>query len=195
MALRAAVFLDKDGTVLVDDPYNVDPRRMAYAPMAFAALSRLGAAGACLVVISNQSGVARGLFTAQALHDVQVRLAAMFAAAGARLDGFYWCPHHPDGVVRDYAVDCDCRKPKPGLLLRAAHELELDLGASWFVGDILDDVEAGNLAGCRSILLDVGHETQWRGGPHRTPFCRAADLDAAARIIAGHPAPVAAHGA
>ena len=195
MALRAAVFLDKDGTVLVDDPYNVDPGRMAYAPMAFAALSRLGATGVCLVVISNQSGVARGLFAADALHGVQVKLAAMFRAAGARLDGFYWCPHHPDGVVEDYAVDCDCRKPKPGLLLRAAQELDLDLKDSWFVGDILDDVEAGNRAGCRSILLDVGNETEWRTGPGREPFCRAPDLDAAARIIIGHQAAHSAQGA
>lgn len=184
MALRAAVFLDKDGTVLADEPYNVDPDRMAYAPMALAGLSRLAKTDLALVVISNQSGVARGLFAADALHAVGVKLAAMFHAAGAHLDGFYWCPHHPDGVVDAYAVDCDCRKPQPGLLLRAARELELDLAASWFIGDILDDVEAGNRAGCRSILLDVGNETEWRTGPDREPFCRAADLDAAAQIVA-----------
>ncbi|MDQ6211983.1 D-glycero-alpha-D-manno-heptose-1,7-bisphosphate 7-phosphatase [Achromobacter insolitus] len=183
MALRPAVFLDKDGTVLEDAPYNVDPGRMALAPHAFAGLSRLGTAGLALVVISNQSGVAKGLFTASALTAVQTKLASMFSVAGAHLDGFYWCPHHPEGVVAGYAVDCDCRKPRPGLLFRAARELDIDLEASWFIGDILDDVEAGNRAGCRSILLDVGHETEWREGPARTPHARAPDLDAAARIV------------
>jgi len=184
MALRAAVFLDKDGTVLADEPYNVAPERMAYAPMALAGLSRLAQTDLSLVVISNQPGVARGLFAADALNAVGVKLAAMFHAAGAHLDGFYWCPHHPEGVVQPYAMACDCRKPKPGLLLRAAQELGLDLAESWFIGDILDDVEAGNRAGCRSILLDVGNETEWRTGPDREPYCRAPDLDAAARIVA-----------
>ncbi len=184
MALRAAVFLDKDGTVLANVPYNVAPERMAYAPMALAGLSRLAQTDLSLVVISNQPGVARGLFAADALNAVGVKLAAMFHAAGAHLDGFYWCPHHPEGVVQPYAMACDCRKPKPGLLLRAAQELGLDLAESWFIGDILDDVEAGNRAGCRSILLDVGNETEWRTGPDREPYCRAPDLDAAARIVA-----------
>lgn len=184
MALRAAVFLDKDGTVLADVPYNVAPERMAYAPMALVGLSRLAQTDLSLVVISNQPGVARGLFAADALNAVGVKLAAMFQAAGAHLDGFYWCPHHPEGVVQPYAMACDCRKPKPGLLLRAAQELGLDLAESWFIGDILDDVEAGNRAGCRSILLDVGNETEWRTGPDREPYCRAPDLDAAARIVA-----------
>ncbi|CAB3699942.1 HAD family hydrolase [Achromobacter sp. SIMBA_011] len=190
MAMRPAVFLDKDGTVLADVPYNVDPAKMVYAPMAFAALNRLGAAGVTLVVVSNQSGVARGLFPLAALDAVQVKLAAMFMAAGAWLEGFYWCPHHPAGRVAGFAVDCDCRKPRPGLLLRAAGELGLDLARSWFIGDILDDVEAANRAGCRSLLLDVGHETEWREGPHRVPDARAADLDAAARLVlADWPAP------
>lgn len=187
MALRPAVFLDKDGTVLADEPYNVDPARMAYAPMALAGLSRLAASDLPLVVISNQSGVARGMFPASALDAVHVKLASMFMAAGAHLEGFYWCPHHPDGVVQGYDIDCDCRKPKPGLLLRAADELGLDLRASWFIGDILDDIEAGNLAGCRTILLDVGNETEWRDGPHRLPHCRAPDLDAAAQIVLSNP--------
>ncbi|AKP90560.1 D-glycero-alpha-D-manno-heptose-1,7-bisphosphate 7-phosphatase [Achromobacter ruhlandii] len=189
MALRPAVFLDKDGTVLADVPYNVDPARMVYAPMAFAALNRLGAAGVALVVVSNQSGVARGLFPVAALEAVRVKLAAMFMAAGAWLEGFYWCPHHPSGRVAGYAIECDCRKPRPGLLLRAAGELGLDLSRSWFIGDILDDVEAANRAGCRSLLLDVGHETEWRTGPDRTPDARAPDLDAAARrVLADWPA-------
>src|SRR5690606_1173656 len=109
----------KDGTVLVDEPYNVEPDRMAYAPHAVEALSCLGAAGLPLVVISNQAGVAKGYFSPDALRAVHDRLATMFRAAGARLDGFYWCPHHPAGVRPGYAIDCDCRKPRPGLLRQA----------------------------------------------------------------------------
>lgn len=183
MALRPAVFLDKDGTLLVDEPYNVDPTRMAYAPGAQAALACLAAARVPLVVISNQAGVARGYFAPGALTPVRDRLVEMFASAGAQLDGFYWCPHDPAGVVRDYAVTCDCRKPKPGLLLRAARELQNDLRASWFIGDILDDVQAGHQAGCRSVLLDAGNETEWRMGPGREPDRCAPDLHAAALSV------------
>lgn len=183
MALRPAVFLDKDGTLLVDEPYNVDPDLMSYAPGAAQALSCLAAADLPLVVISNQAGVARGYFSPDALIPVEHRLAEMFRAAGARLDGFYWCPHDPAGILPEYAVECECRKPQPGLLLRAALELDLDLQASWFIGDILDDVQAGHLAGCRSVLLDVGHETEWRMTPEREPDRCAADLYEAARLV------------
>ncbi|HYG43779.1 MAG TPA: HAD family hydrolase, partial [Bordetella sp.] len=156
MALTPAVFLDKDGTVLADDPYNVDPARMAYAPRAAEALRVLGTLGVPLIVISNQPGVALGYFEPQALADVQARLDTLFRAADARLAGFYWCPHHPQGVVPAYTKVCACRKPQPGLLLRAARDHQVDLAQSWFIGDILDDVEAGNRAGCRTLLLDVG---------------------------------------
>jgi histidinol phosphatase-like enzyme len=107
----------------------------------------------------------------------------MFADCGADLCGVYWCPHHPQGCVAGYANLCDCRKPAPGMLLRAAREHRLDLSRSWFVGDILDDVEAGNRAGCRTVLLDNGHETQWLEGAQRVPTARAADLREAARIV------------
>ncbi|CAP42727.1 D-glycero-alpha-D-manno-heptose-1,7-bisphosphate 7-phosphatase [Bordetella petrii] len=184
MALIPAVFLDKDGTVLADEPYNVEPARMAYAAGARAGLRVLAASGAPLIVISNQPGVARGRFAPQALARVHTRLAAMFAAAGARLAGFYWCPHDPRGTVAAYSRVCACRKPQPGLLLQAAREHRVDLGRSWFIGDILDDVEAGNRAGCRTVLLDVGNETEWRSGPCRTPTVTMPDLEQAARHVA-----------
>ncbi|WP_459618568.1 D-glycero-alpha-D-manno-heptose-1,7-bisphosphate 7-phosphatase [Bordetella sp. 2513F-2] len=177
MALRPAVFLDKDGTLLVDEPYNVDPARMHFAPGAYAGLCRLGAAGVPLIVVSNQPGVALGRFRETALQAVKLRLAAMFRAAGARLADFYYCPHAPGGD------GCACRKPAPGLLQRAAADHGVDLARSWMVGDILDDVEAGNRAGCRSVLLDVGNETVWRPGPMRHPTLRVPDLAAAARLI------------
>ena len=182
---RRAVFLDKDGTLIDDVPYNVDPQRMRLACGAAAGLPALHRAGYRLIVVSNQSGVARGLFAEAALADVRRRLEEMMDAIGAPLGGFYYCPHHPRGRVPAYAVACDCRKPAPGLLLRAAEELGIELAASWLVGDILDDVEAGRRAGCRTVLIDNGNETEWRDGHHRMPHLAAPDLAAAAeRILA-----------
>lgn len=178
MALTPAVFLDKDGTILVDEPYNVDPARMVFAPGAFAGLCRLAALGLPLIVVSNQPGVELGYFREARLQDVRQRLAGMFRAAGARLAGFYYCPHAPSGTR------CRCRKPAPGLLRRAAREHDIDLARSWMIGDILHDVEAGNRAGCRTVLLDVGNETEWAAGAHRVPAARAPDLAVAAHLVA-----------
>jgi histidinol-phosphate phosphatase family protein len=179
-----AVFLDKDGTLLEDVPYNVRPELMRLAPNSAEGLRRLHAANYRLVVISNQSGVARGFFEEAALGPVERRLREMLAEVGVPLAGFYYCPHHPEGSVAAYAVACACRKPAPGLIQRAACDLGLDLPASWFVGDILDDVEAGRRAGCRTVLLDNGHETEWVRSPLRIPEGVAPDLNAAARLIA-----------
>jgi D,D-heptose 1,7-bisphosphate phosphatase len=184
MMPRPAVFLDKDGTLLDDVPYNVEPSLMRFAPGAREALRVLGAYPFALFVISNQSGVALGRFEHSALNAVEAQLHRMLAGCGAILSGVYWCPHHPHGSVARYAALCDCRKPAPGLLLRAAREHRLDLGRSWFIGDILDDVEAGNRAGCRTVLLDNGHETEWLGGAQRVPTARAADLHEAAQVVA-----------
>jgi D-glycero-D-manno-heptose 1,7-bisphosphate phosphatase len=184
-ATERAVFLDKDGTVLDDVPYNIDPRKMRFAPGAQAALEQLAASRYKLIVVSNQGGVAQGRFPIEALDAVDERLRAMFASCGATLDAFYWCPHDPRGQVAPYASACECRKPAPGMLLQAAREHRIDLRGSWMVGDILDDVEAGNRAGCRTILLDNGNETEWRAGPWRSPGAYARDLQIAARIIAG----------
>ncbi len=181
--MRPAVFLDKDGTLVEDVPYNVDPALVRLTPGAAEGLRRLHRLGYMLVVVSNQSGVARGYFPEAALGGVQARLRELLAEAGAALDGFYYCPHLPDGLVPEYAVACDCRKPGTGLLRRAAEEHELDLGASWLIGDILDDVEAGRRAGCRTILIDCGNETEWTVTPDRVPDYLAADLAQAACII------------
>lgn len=190
--LESAVFLDKDGTLLDDVPYNVDPAQMRFAPGAREALTLLAAHPFALFVISNQAGVALGKFVNSALAGVENRLQRLFAECGATLRGVYWCPHHPQGRVKRYAVVCGCRKPAPGLLLRAAREHRLDLARSWFIGDILDDVEAGNRAGCRTVLLDNGHETEWLAGAQRVPSARAADLYEAARIVVRDGIPAAA---
>ncbi|MGE3268581.1 MAG: D-glycero-alpha-D-manno-heptose-1,7-bisphosphate 7-phosphatase [Chloroflexota bacterium] len=182
---RMAVFLDKDGTLVEDVPYNVDPVLVRLADDAVEALQTLHRAGYLLVVITNQSGVARGLFAESALPPVRQRLRTLLGEVGVPLAGFYYCPHHPEGIVDAYAVACACRKPADGLLRQAAHEHGIDLARSWMVGDILHDVEAGNRAGCRTVLLDVGHETEWELTPGRTPHVVARGLLDAARQILG----------
>ncbi|UDM49846.1 HAD-IIIA family hydrolase [Cupriavidus sp. MP-37] len=181
--LRAAVLLDKDGTVLQDVPYNVDPARMRLAPGAAAALRLLGGLGLPLVVVTNQPGVAHGLHGEAELVAVRERLAAMFAGHGAVLSGFLYCPHHPEGQVAPYARACLCRKPMPGLLLQAAAAWRLDLARSWMIGDILNDVEAGNRAGCTTVLVDCGNETEWQLSPARQADYVVPTLEDAARLV------------
>lgn len=181
--MKPAVFIDKDGTLVHDVPYNVSPARIAVREEAGDALRRLQRAGYELVLVSNQAGVALGHFEERALDDVWTHLRERLSADGVDLCAFYYCPHHPQGEVAPYASDCDCRKPKPGMLRRAAQELGIDLERSWMLGDILDDIEAGHRAGCRSVLLDVGSETEWRESELRTPEFRARDLDRAAHFI------------
>lgn len=186
MALKRAVFLDKDGTLIDDVPYNVDRGRICLRPGAVDALLLLLGHGYELIVVSNQPGVALGRFPAGALRAVEQHLDDLFLAHGFRLAACYWCPHHPDGTVPGYALTCTCRKPMPGMLQAAAAEHGLDLSRSWLVGDILDDVEAGRRAGCRTVLLDVGSETEWRKGPWRKPHHVAPDLLSAAAAILRH---------
>ena len=188
MTTSPALFLDKDGTLIPDVPYNVDPAQITLVDGALATLRTLAGAGYRLIVITNQSGVARGYFDEAALTAVEQRLRDLLAAVGLALDGFYYCPHHPDGVVPQYAIACGCRKPAPGLLQRAAREQGVDLAQSWFVGDILNDVEAGNRAGCRTILIDNGNETEWVQSPQRVPTAVANELSEIAQIITSYSA-------
>ena len=178
-----AVFLDKDGTLIVDVPYNVDPGLIVLAPGARTGLPRLAEAGYRFVVVTNQSGVARGRFGVEALGPVEARLRALLGEFNVELAGFLFCPHHPGGSVPAYSRACECRKPAPGMLIEAARTLGIDLTRSWLIGDILNDVEAGHRAGCRAVLIDNGNETEWAPGPGRTPAYRACDLDDAARFI------------
>jgi D-glycero-D-manno-heptose 1,7-bisphosphate phosphatase len=185
--LAKAVFLDKDGTLVDNVPYNVDPARIVLARAAGAGLRLFKLLGFRLLVVSNQPGVALGYFGRAALDGVHAKLALLLQREGVRLDGFYYCPHRPGAggaggasFEAGAALACSCRKPRPGLLLRAAAEHGIDLGASWMVGDILDDVEAGRRAGCRSILIDNGNETEWQRSRWRTPQLVAPDLHAAA---------------
>ena len=179
---RAAVFLDKDGTLVRNVPYNVDPARVEFTDGAARGLARLAEAGYALIVVSNQPGVALGYFSPSALDALAHHLRERLADAGVFLTGFYACPHRPTSRTGTPAA-CACRKPAPGLLQRAARDHGIALEGSWMVGDILDDVEAGRRAGCRTVLLDVGSETEWRVSPLRTPTLRARDLAHAAHSI------------
>ncbi|HEV7576670.1 MAG TPA: HAD family hydrolase [Caldimonas sp.] len=178
---RRAVFVDKDGTLVVDVPYNVDPGRLRFTPSALAGLRVLADAGFAIIVVTNQPGLASGRFTRREFAALERALRQRARdEGGVEIAAIYCCPHAPgaDGRLR-----CLCRKPAPGLLRQAARSHGLDLGRCWLVGDILDDVEAGHRAGCRSVLLDVGNETEWRLSPIRTPDGRCADLAEAAEFI------------
>ena len=181
--LRRAVFIDKDGTLVVDVPYNVDPARVEFTPHAVEALRLLDRAGYALFVVTNQPGLAAGRFSRSEFARLQRALIDRIQnEAGVALAGFYTCPHAPAPRA---ALACLCRKPAPGMLRQAARAHRIDLARSWMIGDILDDVEAGRRAGCRSVLLDVGNETVWRRSPLREPDHRALDLfEAAQHIVA-----------
>ena len=153
MSARRALLLDRDGTLVKDVGYLADPSKLRLLPGVAAALARAREAGFRLIVVTNQSGVARGLMTegdVETLHDA---LRLRLRRRGVTLDGVYVCPHHPEVGDAPYRADCACRKPRPGLLLRAGREHGLDLDRSVMVGDQPRDVEAGRAAGCRTLLL------------------------------------------
>jgi len=178
-----AIFINKDGTLVDDVPYNVDPDRIHLTAGARDGLRRLCERGFRLVVVSNQGGVARGYFTEESLVAVEERLRDLLRGFGVPLAGFYYCPHDPQGRIKSYATSCLCRKPRPGLFQRAAREGHFDLRRSWCIGDILDDVEAGHAAGCRSVLIDNGCETKWQLSERRVPDYIARNIDEAAGFI------------
>ncbi|MBI4560632.1 MAG: HAD family hydrolase [Candidatus Rokubacteria bacterium] len=152
-----AVFIDRDGTLSEEVGYVNHPKRLRLLAGSAEAVRLLNRAGLRAVVITNQSGVARGYFSEEVLHAVNAELVAQLKAQGAFLDGLYVCPHHPREGKPPYRARCDCRKPKPGLLLRAAGELGLDLAASYMVGDKISDVAVGRRAGAASILVLTGY--------------------------------------
>jgi D-glycero-D-manno-heptose 1,7-bisphosphate phosphatase len=177
-----AIFLDRDGTLVHPRHYPSRPEDLRLYDGIGPELRALRLMGFRLVVITNQSGLARGLFTVADLDRMHTHLRARLAAEGVTLDAIYFCPHHPDGVVHGLARRCDCRKPEPGMLLRAAKDLRLSLADSWLVGDILDDVEAGHRAGCQSVLVDLGTESP-PTVPARSPDYIARDTRRALRLI------------
>ena len=176
---RAAVFIDKDGTLIHDVPYNTDPARVRFTPHALSGLQQLARSGFALFIVTNQPALADGRITHDAFDALRAHIdRRLLDEAGVVLDGWCVCPHAAAALPI-----CSCRKPAPGLLWRAAREHRLDLARSWMVGDILDDIEAGRRASCSTVLLDVGNETVWHVTPQRLPHHRCADLGAAASFI------------
>lgn len=156
--MTRALFLDRDGTLVEPRHYPSRPEDLILSPAIGPLLRTFQSAGWALVVVTNQSGIARGFFSADDLERMHLRLRELLAVWGVRLTGIEYCPHHVEGVIPQFAVPCGCRKPQPGMLLRAAAAHGIDVRRSWMIGDILDDVQAGNLAGCRSALVDLGTE-------------------------------------
>ena len=174
--MNKAVFIDKDGTLITDVPYNINIDLIRFEEGAFEGLYLLQQLGYHLIIISNQPGVALGYFTEDKLKNVEERIKASLMSNKINLRAFYYCPHAP-------GAGCGCRKPEPGLIIKAANDLQIDLSTSWMIGDILNDVEAGKTAGCKTILINNGNETEWLVNPQRTPHFIARDLKEAANYI------------
>ena len=157
MTSRPAVFIDRDGTLTEEVGYVNHPSRLRLLPRSAEAIRRLNAAGVAAVVVTNQAGIARGYFTEEVLQAVNEALATALRREGARLDGLYVCAHHPTEGQPPYRAACDCRKPRPGLLRRAAAELGLDLTQSTMVGDKGSDLVPGRIVGAAAVLVLTGY--------------------------------------
>ena len=190
MGDRAAVFIDRDGTLTEEVGYVNHPSRLRLLPRSAEAIRRLNAAGMAAVVVTNQAGLARGYFSADVLRATNDALVAGLKDAGAHLDGIYVCPHHPTEGAPPYRVVCECRKPAPGLLQRAAAELGLDLAACTMIGDKASDLVPARSVGARAVLVLTGYGLgEWEY--HRADFGVAPDhvagdlLDAVDWVLAG----------
>jgi len=152
-----AVFLDRDGTIIEEVGYLDRPERVEFFPWTIDAIRVLNRAGLAVVLVSNQSGVARGFFNEGVVDAVHKRMADLLAEGGAHIDAYYYCPHHPDGKVPQYTQKCDCRKPGRALVDRAAQEFGIDPTKSFVVGDRWLDVALGRAVGAQSVLVRTGY--------------------------------------
>jgi D-glycero-D-manno-heptose 1,7-bisphosphate phosphatase len=181
---RAAVFLDRDGTIIEDPGYLADPEGVKLLPGAAQAIGRLNHAGRPVVVVTNQSGIARGLLTRERYLATEQRLDSLLQESGARLDAHYYCPHHPD-----LTGPCTCRKPGVRLFVRAGEDLGLDLAASWWVGDRIRDVLPAETVGGRGLLVLTGDGVREAATPDARRFRVVPDLGAAVELILTAPLP------
>jgi D-glycero-D-manno-heptose 1,7-bisphosphate phosphatase len=182
VSARAAVFLDRDGTIIEDTGYVADPAAVRLLPGAAAAIARLNRAGLPAIVVTNQSGIARGLLDEAAYAAVARRLESLLGAEGARLDGDYYCPHHPD-----FTGPCECRKPGALLYCQAAAAHGLHLARSWWVGDRMRDIVPAERFGGRGLLIGHAPADELAAAAARFPVVR--DLSAAVDIILRDPTP------
>lgn len=179
-----AVFLDRDGTIIENRPYLSDPDGVRILPGAAESIRQFADAGYLVVLVSNQSGVARGLFTEDQLSKVHARVESLLGNEGVSLDASYYCPYldGPEAKVDAYRQDSELRKPRPGMLLQAAQELDIDLSRSWMIGDSAGDVEAGARAGCLTVLVSPPHGGAELNG-FRPSIVVSSLKEAAARIL------------
>jgi D-glycero-D-manno-heptose 1,7-bisphosphate phosphatase len=186
---RPAVFIDRDGTISEEVGYVNHPSRFRLFPFSTAAIKLLNDSGWLAILITNQAGVARGYFSEDVITSVHDRLRSDLEGGSARLDAIYYCAHHPTVGEPPYRFDCDCRKPKPGLIERAAQDLEIDLQASWMVGDRYGDVELARNAGLHAALVLSGYgRGEWeyqRSSWKHEPDLVAENLFEAVRLIVG----------
>ncbi len=161
--MKRAIFLDRDGVINEDVNYLSASDQLQLIPGAAAAIARLNNAGLPVIVITNQAGVARGYYPEAQIEVVHMALSYRLAQAGAYIDRYYYCPHHPAEGLPPYRVDCNCRKPKPGLLLQAAEDFDLDLKHCFVIGDNHSDIALSQSTGCRTVLVLTGHGARvWR---------------------------------
>jgi D-glycero-D-manno-heptose 1,7-bisphosphate phosphatase len=189
--MNRAVFIDRDGTISEEVGYINHPSRFRVFPYAAAALRILNDAGWLAVLVTNQAGVARGYFTEDMIHTVHNQLQNDLETGGARLDAIYYCAHHPLVGEPPYRFDCDCRKPKPGLILRAAKELDVDLKQSWMIGDRYSDIELARAAGVNSAFVLSGYgrgewEHQRADWKHEPDLVSETLLEAVQQIVDGN---------
>ena len=178
-----AIFLDRDDTLIEDPGYINHPGQVKLLPDSAASLVQLKKLGYLLVIVSNQSAVARGIVTEEVLEQIHHRLKKLLADDGAYIDAIYYCPCHPEGVIPRYRRESDLRKPSPGMLLKAADELNIDLSISWMVGDSYRDIAAGVRAGCKTILIDNPARPAMKKPTDPMPDRKAVNLREAANII------------
>jgi D-glycero-D-manno-heptose 1,7-bisphosphate phosphatase len=155
--LAPTVFLDRDGTLIEEVGYLSHLDRIALYPWSIESVKLLNRAGFKVVVVTNQAGVARGLFDEDFIDEAHRFLDQKFGDGGATIDKFYYCPHHPEASVEAYRCECDCRKPKAGMLWKAAQELQLELSHSFVIGDRLSDLRLGPAVGAKSVLVRTGY--------------------------------------
>lgn len=154
---NTAVFLDRDGTINEEAGYMDSFDKLSILPPSFEAIRLINRSGMKAVVITNQAGVAKGLFSEEHVWEIHERIQGELRERGAHIDRFYYCPHHPTEGQGKYLQVCDCRKPAAGMLIRAAEEMNIDLGRSYLVGDMVKDMEAARRAGVKAVLVRTGH--------------------------------------
>jgi D-glycero-D-manno-heptose 1,7-bisphosphate phosphatase len=183
MMAHKAVFLDRDDTIVDDPGYIRSPEQLRLIPGAAEALKQLRKMDYLLVIVTNQSGVARGFITEEQLENIHQELKRKLAAENARIDGLYYCPYHPEGEVKDFSVESNLRKPNAGMLFQAEEDLNIDLSQSWMIGDSYRDIQAGKAAGCHTILVDVPGKVREKKKTDSEPDRKAVNLREAVNII------------